>query len=383
MKKSTSSPPKKVLIMTVGLGGGHKAMGRNLEEVLSEADPTLAIKTLDVIHDAWPAFSDRSAQVYAGSTSRAGAFWYRVYYALTDRFPWLLLGLGRLLFMKYAKDAYAREKPDLIIATFPLLADVAAMARDHHGGTTPIIVTVTDAGRVQGIWLSKRADLTLTATPDTVNYLVSRGLDRAKVRFIGFPAAKQFYDPVSKTTARERLGLETDTFTILLTAGGAGLNHKKIIAVAEAIGRIELPYQIVLNAGSNDELREAFAELEFPHATQVIVKGFTDQMIDYMTASDVICSKSGWLTVNEALVLQRPLILYDVVPGQEEQNVDYVVGNHFGMYAPYPAQVVAELERLISTPRAFDEYQQSMKRAKTDANPYAKLSKAILRYLPK
>lgn len=383
MKQKNTAPPKKVVIMTVGFGGGHKAMGRNLTEVIHTADPTVDVKTIDVIHDAWPSFSDGTAKAYAGSTSRGNAFWFRLYYAITDRFPAPLLWFGQLAFKKYARATYAKERPDLIIATFPFLADVAASARDYHHGTIPIIVTITDASRVQGIWLSKRADMTLAATPDSVDYLIQRGLDKDKVKHIGFPAAKQFYAPVAKPVVRKRVGLKVNIFTILLTAGGAGLNQEKVLAVARAISRLRTPYQIILNAGNNDDLRQQFGTIAFPYAEHVIVEGFTDKMPDYICASDVICCKSGWLTINEALVLQRPLILYDAVPGHEEQNVKFVVDNHFGRYEPEPDDVLCELRRLISHPEAFTEYQMSMKNAQTNKNPYEALGALITSYLIK
>ncbi len=377
------SKPKKIIIMTVDFGGGHKAMSRNLIDVISTYDPSIEVKVIDVIKDAWPAFSDGTSKAYVGSSSNNNGFWFKVYYRFTDRFPAPLRWLGHIVFGSYARKKYKTEDPDLIIATFPLLADVAVAARDANHGTAPVIVTVTDAGKIQGIWVSKLADHTLTATPDTVDYLVSRGVDADKVSFIGFPAAKQFYAPKNKLSLRKKHGLKSDVFTILLTAGGAGLNYRKAVSVAEEIAKLRLPYQIILNAGSNDLLKQAFESITFPYAETVIIEGYTDKMPDYITASDVICCKSGWLTVNEALVLQRPLVLYDAVPGHEEQNVNFVVNNHFGVFEHKPKAVADHIKRLMLSPEAFRSYQDSMKQAHTDKNPYEELGTLIGNYLLK
>lgn len=383
----TNSPQqskhKKVVIMTVGFGGGHKAMARNLTDVIHDADPSVEVKTIDAIHDAWPSFSDGTAKAYANSTGNMNAFWFKLYYELTDRFPFILRWFAQVAFTSYARKKFQQEKPDLMIATFPFLADVAVAAREFHHVTTPIIVTVTDAGRVQGIWLTKHADLTLTATPDTVDYLASRGMDKDRLRYVGFPAAKAFYGPVSRLVARKRVGLDPKVFTIVLTAGGAGLNQRKVLSVAKEIGKLRLPYQIVLNAGNNDALKTAFESLTFPYAEKVIVEGFTDKMPDYLSASDIICCKSGWLTVNEALVLQRPFILYDAVPGHEEQNVKFVVDNEFGVFEPDSKKVAEHIKQFIGSPHAFDPYIENMKRAHTNKNPYDELSALIQSYLIK
>ena len=380
---TSSKRPKKVMIMTVSFGGGHIAMGRNLSDVIRAADPSIEIKTIDAIRAAWPSFSDATSKVYAGSTSHNNALWFRIYYRLTDRFPQPLRWFAEIAFARFARKKYQEENPDLIITTFPFIADVAVKARDYNHGTAPVITTITDAGNVQGIWLSKRADMTLTATPDTVPYLIKRGLDADKVAYVGFPAAKQFYSPSPAVTVRNKLGLKQDVFTILLTAGGAGLNSHKVLEVAKSISTLRLPYQIVLNAGSNDKLKDAFEKITFPYAEKVIVEGYTDKMPDYICASDVICCKSGWLTINEALVLQRALILYDAVPGHEEQNVQYVTKNHFGVYEPEPQKVASQIRTLMTDPSAFVAYKSNMKRAKTDTNPYEQLGSLILSYLIK
>ena len=381
--KPSLTRPKKVMIMTVSFGGGHIAMGRNLADVIRATDPTIEIKTIDAIRAAWPKFSEATSKVYADSTSHNNAFWFRVYYKLTDKFPQPLRWFAEVAFARFARKRYAEENPDLIITTFPFIADVAVKAREYNHGTAPVITTITDAGNVQGIWLSKAADMTLTATADTVPYLIKRGLDKAKVKFIGFPAAKQFYSPTPTVSARKKLGLETDTFTILLTAGGAGLNSQKVIDVAKSISTLRLPYQIVLNAGSNDKLKAAFESIQFPYAKKVIVEGYTDKMADYICASDVICCKSGWLTINEALVTQRALLLYDAVPGHEEQNVKYVTTNNFGVFEPEPNKIATHIQKLITDPNAFSSYKQSMKQAQTNKNPYEELGALIMSYLIK
>lgn len=377
------TPRKKVVIMTVGFGGGHKAMGRNLTNVIQDTDTSIEVKVIDVIHDARPSFSNNTAKAYETSTGSMNAFWFKMYYVLTDRYPWIMQLIARAAFTSYARKKFQQEKPDLLIATFPLIADVAVAAREFHHVTTPVVVAVTDAGRVQGIWLSKHADMTLTATPDTVEYLASRGMDKNKLRYVGFPAAKTFYEPTPRLVARKRLGLDAKLFTILVTAGGAGLNQQKVVSVAREIGKLRVPYQIILNAGNNESLKRAFEALKFPYAEKIIVEGFTDKMPDYMCASDIICCKSGWLTVNEALVLQKPFILYDAIPGHEEQNVKFVVDNNYGVFESDSKKVAERIRRFIADPTAFDHCINNMKQAGTNKSPYDELSALIQSYLIK
>jgi UDP-N-acetylglucosamine:LPS N-acetylglucosamine transferase len=50
-----------------------------------------------------------------------------------------------------------------------------------------------------------------------------------------------------------------------------------------------------------------------------------------MRAADCILSKAGGLTVSEALVCGLPLILVDIIPGQETGNANHVVYGNAGV----------------------------------------------------
>ena len=59
-----------------------------------------------------------------------------------------------------------------------------------------------------------------------------------------------------------------------------------------------------------------------------------------MRAADCILSKAGGLTVSEALACGLPLILVDVIPGQETGNANHVVSGNAGVLAHDPIEVL-------------------------------------------
>jgi 1,2-diacylglycerol 3-beta-galactosyltransferase len=63
-----------------------------------------------------------------------------------------------------------------------------------------------------------------------------------------------------------------------------------------------------------------------------------------MAGSDILVTKAGPSTISEACIAGLPMILYDAIPGQEEGNVDFVVDNEIGVFAPDPRQ----LTRVVS-----------------------------------
>ncbi len=66
-----------------------------------------------------------------------------------------------------------------------------------------------------------------------------------------------------------------------------------------------------------------------------------------MRASDVIVTKAGPGTIAEALIAELPIILFAKLPGQEDGNVDFVLSEGVGVWAPEPLDVVRALTRWV------------------------------------
>ena len=54
------------------------------------------------------------------------------------------------------------------------------------------------------------------------------------------------------------------------------------------------------------------------------VLGFTDKMNDLLSAVDILVSKPGGLTTTESLLKEVPMIVPYFIPGQEEENLDFL-----------------------------------------------------------
>ena len=360
---SQASRPKKVVIMTVPYGGGHYATALKIADLLKERDTSVNVEILDVITDAWPSFAKSSTNAYQGSTASDSAFWFKLYYRLTDRFPSPLRWFASIAFHGYAQRKLGELKPDLIIATFPFLGHVAAKARKGAHEHMPIVTTMTDAGKVQGIWLCGQEDAILAATPDTVDYARRRGMGGDRVKFIGFPVNRVFYELEPPKKARRALGMNPDVFTILLTSGGLGMSAHKVVTLAKRLAQLTSTAQIICVAGRNEALKAEFEAIEFPDNLTVSIQGYVDNMPSLMAASDIVISKSGWLTISEAIAAQKPLFLFDAIPGHEEQNASYVAHRNFGVYEPDPVAMYQEISSVVARPELLKSYATPLARA--------------------
>ena len=69
-----------------------------------------------------------------------------------------------------------------------------------------------------------------------------------------------------------------------------------------------------------------------------------------MRAADILISKAGPGTISEAFIAGLPVILYSKMPGQEDGNVDFVVQEGAGVWAPRPQLVVETLRTWLAYP---------------------------------
>jgi 1,2-diacylglycerol 3-beta-galactosyltransferase len=92
-------------------------------------------------------------------------------------------------------------------------------------------------------------------------------------------------------------------------------------------------------------------------------------MPELMAAADLLVTKAGPGTISEACIAGLPMILSDAIPGQEDGNVQYVVENDAGVFAPGPEKVIAAVKEFLE--QGPEKLAQSAENAKRIARPDA------------
>lgn len=192
-----------------------------------------------------------------------------------------------------------------------------------------------------------------------------------QLRKYGLPVRPAFWrDALDKEAAKARLGLSAEMPAVLIVGGGDGVGGVGRIAerVAERIN-LELGQhgaQIVVVCGRNKRLRAQLAKREWP--VRVEVRGFVDNMSEWMAASDLIVSKAGPGTIAEALIRGLPIVLSGCLPGQETPNVKFVTDAGVGAFSRDPDTIADIVARWMADPVALEE---RAKRAKQLGRPNA------------
>lgn len=112
--------------------------------------------------------------------------------------------------------------------------------------------------------------------------------------------------------------------TVLLMGGGCGLLDPDFFrAMEEADWAADM--QFIVICGRNERLQRHLEEWAASSPLHVRVEGYVQPVHEYMAMSDLLITKPGGVTTTEAVVQRLPLLVYKPLPGQEQDNIRYLV----------------------------------------------------------
>jgi len=333
---------KKILILTSDAGFGHRSASNALKTALLEqygAQCTVTI--LNPLDDPrTPAFLRESEEDYVRLVQNAPEI-YRLGYRASDaEIPSTIIENLLILALYAVMGEMVRTYlPDVIVSTYPMYQGALRAYFDLNAVCVPLVVVVTDLISVHRIWFEPGVDLCLVPTDIVKKLALKNGLKEEKVRITGIPVSPHLANkPADKTALRQKLGWEADLPTFLAVGSR---NVDRLVETLNVVNHFGLPLQIAVTAGKDKQLLETLQAADWHIPAHIY--GYVDNMPDMMKAADAIISKAGGLVVTEALACGLPIMLIDVIPGQEEGNRDFVVQNGAGVMVNKPLQVLEAL----------------------------------------
>jgi 1,2-diacylglycerol 3-beta-galactosyltransferase len=359
---------KEILILTADYGYGHrstaKAIAKAVQETHGHECKVDIVNPLDDPHA--PAFFRENQHDYDRLVREMPELYKLGYQFGETRLAGSVLnGTFTLTLFNVLREIIRQKQPDAIVCTYPLYQSLlsAVFAVEKH--RIPLLTVVTDLETVNRVWFHPAADLCLVPTRTVYDLAIEAGLPPEKVKITGIPVRPDLVDgnqdPVS---LRRVLGWRPDLFT-LLAVGSKRVEH--VYDALRVLNHSGLPVQLVVVAGGDEELYQRFQETEWHVETHCY--NFVSEMGTFMRAADGILSKAGGLIVSEALACGLPLILVDVLPGQETGNAHHVVAGDAGVLAQDPIEVLETMCHWLEKDRRL--YCQQAQNARRLGHPRA------------
>ncbi len=352
----TSSP--RILILYAEAGAGHRRAAEALAEELLARGAT--VQQRDVMQLAHPVFR----ATYVGGGLNLITRHPRLYglgYQLTDvpaidrllRTPRLLaqrISLPRLFY------TIMTFQPDVVMCTHYLPAELCARWRRSGRLALPLQTIITDFDP-HFFWQHSGTDAYYVPTEAACSRLIHDGVDPAIIHVTGIPIDRRFMYQPDRPAAARRLSIDSDRPVLLIMGGGLGVGA--IEAVACALLAQPLDAQCVFITGRNHELRRKLKAM----SRRWIVRGFVDNMPDWLAVADVAISKAGGLAASELLAAGVPTVVPHVLTGHEARNADYFASTGAALCVASAAEAVAQASQLLGDPIVRETMRRAAQRA--------------------
>ncbi|MCB9451055.1 MAG: glycosyltransferase [Anaerolineaceae bacterium] len=359
---------KRVLFLMSDTGGGHRAAAEAIQAaLLRRYQGQVTTELVDVFRSYSPFPLKYMPEMYPWIINRSKSSW-NVGYRLTNSHRRAkLLSRGMYVSMEKGLKRLLREHPaDVIVCVHSVINTPAIQALLRFEERPPFVTVVTDLVSTHMFWYDRRVDRCLVPSQPAYDRGLESGLKPSQLRVTGLPVHPNFAERlVSKAEARKSLGWDPDLPAVLMVGGGEGMGP--LYKTARAINDRNLKHQMAIIAGRNELLK---AKLEADEWNQPMhIYPFVTNMPTLMAAADILVTKAGPATISEACIAGLPLILSDAIPGQETGNVELVVDNEAGVFAPGPENVADAVQEWLAGGQA--ELQRRSEMALRLAHPDA------------
>ena len=166
----------------------------------------------------------------------------------------------------------------------------------------------------------------------------------------GIPLSNKFLLKYEKSDILKNFGLEPNKKTVLFFGGGEfGLGKTKTLKIFKSFLESD-DIQIVAISGKNHKMKENFENMVEESHKESFVKilEYTDKVPELMYISDLVVTKPDGLTTTESLASGLPIVIINPIPGQEEDNAEYLEHNKVAIWIKNDDDVEHVLSDLFS-----------------------------------
>jgi processive 1,2-diacylglycerol beta-glucosyltransferase len=346
----------KILILTAGFGEGHNSAARALLGAFT-GRPGIEAELVDVFALRAPRMNNLSRKGYIKLINSAPKIW-SWFYQWLDRSPIVphlfgLLASHRRLLGKIIEE----KKPVALVSTYPVYAWMLQQLQRDGKTRCPLYTVITDALTINSLWYRAPSAAWFVTDWDSAAFLREKGVPAGKVHVSGFPVALRFADrpehwepPAPSTTAPFRvLFMINSGRSAALRIARALLSHRQ--------------WQVTFTAGRDEALLKELQEMAHNASAPAEILGWTDRIPELLMTHHAVISKAGGATTQESINALCPLLVSQIVPGQEEGNYELIRRNEAGALAETPEQIVATLQRAFAdNARVWRQWRANLKR---------------------
>lgn len=356
---------KKVLIFYACYGGGHISAANSINEYILKNYTDIEPICIDFMDYLNKTVGKLTTTAYEELAKNAPSIWGTVYMK-SEKGPLARLSIdyNKILAIKL-HSLIKKYRPDYIISTHPFSSQMCAYLKNKNKLSNVKLATVmTDfASHDQWLFGYEHIDYFFVAHEGMRNALIKKGISEDKVFATGIPLSERFLLDYDKDSIFKDFHLSNNKFTILFFAGGRfGLGKKNTYKILEDIARYMDNVQVIAISGKNKKMFNSFNDIviKYNRENDIKVLEFTDKVPELMHISDIVISKPGGLTSSECLVSGLPMIIINPIPGQEEQNAEFLEASNLAYWIQPDDNPLGVIFKTINNESIMDSLKKSV-----------------------
>ena len=342
---------KKILILYAKYGGGHYSAAKAIQKHL---DNTYNVETelIDFMEYANKVLNSITTKAYNKMAKDTPRLWGKIY-AKSQRgiLGGISTSANKLLSSKINK-LLKQTNPDIVVSTHPFSSQMVSYLKQKGKISCKLVTVLTDfAPHDQWLIGHKFTNDFCVSNEKMQKYLLRYGINKEKIHVTGIPLSDKFLEAFDKSKIFKEFELNENNPVILFFGGGEfGLGKSTNLQILNALIHNLPTYQIIAISGKNKKMNEKFNELvKNANATnRVKVFDYTNKVAELMSISSLVVTKPGGLTTSESLASNLPILIINPIPGQEEENAEFLENNHVGVWLKNTDNIDEFIQNLFS-----------------------------------
>ncbi|MBP7175928.1 MAG: hypothetical protein KBA53_06895 [Thermoclostridium sp.] len=304
-----------VIFLYASTGCGHLKAAGYVREALMDMNRQMDIHMTDVLDLQYFPVESFMLSLFKLLVSKCPCV-YRLLYRLTENNAWFNRFAGRFFSKSIhaLKEQCLSENVKAIVCTHPLALLFASRLKRELKENCPLTVGVITDYQIHRFWLYPYIDLYCVPNSEMKEELMLLGWtdDTVKVTGVPCPINLPFDDKITNIKP-----------FWLVSGGGWGLGSLE--TTTRGLLKRYADCNLLVVTGENRSLYRRLKALEKKNTGRLTVTGTIPQLFSTMKNALAVLTKPGGLTVTEAMILKKPLILLKPLPGAEERNLDYLI----------------------------------------------------------
>ncbi len=358
---------KKIIIFYASYGGGHLNAAKSIQECLSNnySDQNLEIELIDCMKYVNITIEKITTAAYREMAKKMPWAWGRIY-ADSQKGPLAHISSRSNKIMAIKLLKLLREKqPDLIISTHPFGSQMCSYLKRKGKIESKLATIMTDfAPHDQWLIGSTYTDFFFVAHDKMKDYLISKNISPNKIYTTGIPISAKFSQKFNKEDILKEFNLKPNLKNILFFGGGEfGLGKTKTVEIFECFVKMFDNIQIIAISGKNEKMHNNFINIveEYKKSESVRVLEYTNKVPELMSISDLVVTKPGGLTTSESLASELPMIIINPIPGQEEENAEFLEEKGIAIWIKKHDNPYELLKNLFNSPQILENMRKNTK----------------------